>query len=62
MAPDPKGVSPDRDSSRRKVEDPVPERITTMHGEGIPELRKSGDRSEAVDLQGVLDAHRRKSP
>ena len=31
----------------------------TMHGEGIPELRKSGDRSEAVDLQGVLDAHRR---
>ena len=31
----------------------------TMHGEGIPELRRSGDRSEAVDLQGVLDAHRR---
>ena len=31
----------------------------TMHGEGIPELRKSGDRSEAVDLQGVLDAHLR---
>ena len=34
----------------------------TMHGEGIPELRKSADRFEAVDLQGVLDAHRRKSP
>ncbi len=31
----------------------------TMHGEGIPELRRSGDPSEAVDLQSVLDAHRR---
>ena len=34
----------------------------TMHGEGIPELRKSGDQSEAVDLQAVLDAHRRNAP
>ena len=34
----------------------------TMHGEGIPELRKSGDQSGAVDLQAVLDAHRRTPP
>lgn len=34
----------------------------TIHGEGIPELRKSGKPIEAVDLQDVLDAHRRKSP
>ncbi|MYB98471.1 MAG: helix-turn-helix transcriptional regulator [Gemmatimonadetes bacterium] len=31
----------------------------TMHGEGIPELRKSGNPLDAVDLQDVLDVHRR---
>ena len=34
----------------------------TIHGEGIPELRKSGKPIEAADLQDVLDAHRPKSP
>ena len=34
----------------------------TIHGEGIPELRKSGKPTGAVDLQGILDAHRRTSP
>ena len=34
----------------------------TMHGEGIPELRKSGSPIETVDLQDVLEAHRRASP
>lgn len=34
----------------------------TIHGEGIPELRKSADPVEAVDLQDVLEAHRRTSP
>ena len=33
----------------------------TIHGEGIPELRKSGNPIEVVDLQEVLDAHRRTS-
>ena len=33
----------------------------TVHGEGIPEVRQTGRRIEAVDLQAVLDAHRRTS-
>ena len=33
----------------------------TIHGEGIPELRKSGKPTGAVDLQDILDAHRRTS-
>ncbi len=31
----------------------------TIHGEGIPEARKSDVPIEAVDLRAVLDAHRR---
>ena len=34
----------------------------TIHGEGIPEARKSDVPIEAVDLGAVLDAHRRTSP
>ncbi len=34
----------------------------TMHGEGIPEARKSDVPIEAFDLRAVLDAHRRTSP
>ena len=34
----------------------------TLRGEGIPEPGESGDPSEGVDLQAVLDAHRRSSP
>ena len=34
----------------------------TIHGEGIPEARKSDVPIEAVDLRAVLDAHRRTSP
>lgn len=34
----------------------------TIHGEGIPERRKSGSPIETVDLQDVLEAHRRTSP
>ena len=34
----------------------------SVHGEGIPELRKSGKPLEAADPQDVLDAHRRTSP
>ena len=33
----------------------------TIHGDGIPELRKQDNPIEAVDLQDVLDAHRRTS-
>ncbi len=33
----------------------------SMHGEGIPETRKSEVPIEAIDLQDVLDAHRRTS-
>ena len=33
----------------------------TIHGEGIPGLRKSGKPTGAVDLQDILDAHRRTS-
>ena len=31
----------------------------TIHGEGIPEARKSDVPIEAFDLRAVLDAHRR---
>ncbi len=34
----------------------------TIHGEGIPEARKSDVPIEAFDLRAVLDAHRRTSP
>ena len=34
----------------------------TIHGEGIPEARKSDVPIETVDLRAVLDAHRRTSP
>ncbi len=33
----------------------------TMHGAGIPEVRRSGSPIEAIDLQAILDAHRRSS-
>lgn len=33
----------------------------TMRGEGIPEVRQTGRPIEAIDLQAVLDAHRRSS-
>ena len=34
----------------------------SIHGEGIPEARKSDVPIEIIDLQAVLDAHRRTSP
>ena len=34
----------------------------TIHGEGIPEVRQSGKPIQAIDLQAILDAHRRTSP
>ena len=34
----------------------------TIHGEGIPEARKSDVPIEAVDLGAVIDAHRRSKP
>ena len=34
----------------------------TLHGEGIPEVRQSGKPIETIDLQAILDAHRRTSP
>ena len=34
----------------------------SIHGEGIPEARKLEDPIEVIDLQAVLDAHRRASP
>lgn len=34
----------------------------TIHGEGIPELRESEDPAEVIDLDAVLDAHRRTPP
>ena len=34
----------------------------SIHGEGVPETRKSAIPIETIDLQAVLDAHRRKSP
>lgn len=34
----------------------------TIHGEGIPELRESEEVAEVIDLDAVLDAHRRTPP
>lgn len=34
----------------------------SIHGKGIPEVRESEDPIEVIDLQAVLDAHRRTSP
>ena len=34
----------------------------SIHGEGVPETRKSHLPIETIDLQAVLDAHRRTSP
>ena len=34
----------------------------TIHGEGLPEVRTSVNPVEVIDLQAVLDAHRRTSP
>ena len=34
----------------------------SMHGEGIPEVRKAEDAVEVVDLRAILDAHRRMPP
>ena len=34
----------------------------SIHGEGIPEAHKSDVPIEIIDLQAVLDAHRRTSP
>lgn len=34
----------------------------TIHGEGIPELREPEKPAEVIDLDAVLDAHRRTPP
>lgn len=34
----------------------------SMHGEGIPEVRRAADAVEVVDLRAILDAHRRMPP
>ncbi len=34
----------------------------TIHGEGIPELRESEDMAEVIDLDALLEAHRRTPP
>ena len=34
----------------------------SMHGEGIPETRPAEDPIEVIDLQAILDAHRRMPP
>ncbi len=34
----------------------------TIRGKGIPELRESEDMAEVIDLDAVLDAHRRTPP
>ena len=34
----------------------------TMHGEGIPEARKSDVPIEVVDLRAIVDAHREGHP
>ena len=34
----------------------------TMHGEGIPETRRSDDPIEVVDIRAIVDAHRRMAP